>query len=151
MDYCDTVAEKTKNPIAKDLMLMIAKGNAAAYQWMWDFWCFTHAIDDLVDKDTPSEPDRFSKALAGFVTALSVNPFYQANVYQLYPLIISACNRWIDGDRLKHSDNERDKIYSEVVRCGDVDLYIYIAFLIGGWDHMRMCSEKSRLYDKVEV
>jgi len=151
MGYCDNPAEQNKNPLAKDLMMLIANGDAAAFQWMWDFWNFTHAIDDLVDKDVATECNKFAEALAKFVTALSINTFYQRNVFHLYPLIISACNRWIDGDKLKTSDNERDRIHSEVVRCGDVDLYLYIAYLTGGWEHMRICSEKARLYDKVEA
>lgn len=151
MGYCDNIAEQNKNPLAKNLMLMVANGDAAAFQWMWDFWCFTHAIDDLVDKDVPSDCARFAESLAKFVTALSINPFYLRNAFNLHPLIISACNRWVDGDRLKSSQNERDRIYSEVVRCGDIDIYLHIAYLIGGWEHMRMCSEKARLYDKVEA
>ena len=148
--YCDSEAEIKQNPLARQLMMEIANGNQAAFDWMWSFWCFTHLFDDLVDKDKNVKTKDAASTLAYFVSSLSVNPFYLQNAHSLYPLIISACNRWIDGDKLKASEIERDRIHSEVVRCGDVDIYLHIAFLTGGWEHMRKCSENARLYDRFE-
>lgn len=147
-DYGDKEIELRTNPMAKQLMIEVAKGDAAAFQWMWDFWCFTHVIDDLVDKDKPVSGEEAAKALAQFVTALSLNHFYVRNVMSLYPLIVSACNRWVDGDLLDKSEKTKDRIHSEVVRCGDVDIFLHVAFLVGGWDHMRNISMKVRMYDK---
>jgi len=150
MSYCDSTVEQEQNPHAKDLMTLIANGDMAAFNWMWDFWCFTHAIDDVIDKDKPVNSSQMAEALARFVSCLSINPFFLHNSYSLHPLIISACNRWVDGDKLKSSANERDRIHSEVVRCGDIEIYLHAAYLIGGWEHMRKCSNVARLYDKSE-
>lgn len=146
--YGDKPSEQKANPMAKQLMAQVANGNAAAFQWMWDFWCFTHVIDDLVDRDKPLSGAEVAKALAQFVTAFSINPFFVQNAQSLHPLIISACNRWIDGDALDRSANQRDRIHSEVVRCGDIEVYLHVAYLTGGWDHMRNVSMAVRQYDK---
>ncbi len=147
-DYGNKAQELQSNPLAKQLMAEVANGDLSAFQWMWDFWCFTHVIDDLVDKDKPVTGEEAARALAKFVTALSVNPFYVRNVHSLYPLIISACNRWVDGDLLDAADNLRSKTHSEVVRCGDVDVFLHVAYLTGGWDHMRKLSMRVRMYDQ---
>lgn len=146
--YCDKPEEVAANPHAKQLMHEVANGNQAAFEWMWDFWCFTHVIDDLVDADKKLTTAEAAMALAQFVTALSLNPFYIQNVASLYPLIISACNRWIDGDAMDKSGDQRSRIHSEVVRCGDLELFLHIAFLTGGWDHMRKMSGRVRRYDR---
>lgn len=150
MDYCDKPAEAAANPRAKQLMLEVANGNAAAFQWMWDLWCFEHLLDDLVDGDKTVTIAEAARALAQFVTALSVNPFYVQNVSALYPLIVSACARWVDGDALDKSDHEADRIRGEVVRCGDIDVFVHVALLVGGWDHMLAMSCRIRQYDRNE-
>jgi hypothetical protein len=146
--YCDKSDEQQKNPLAKELLAKLANGDDAAFQWMWDFWCFTHMIDDLVDQDKDVTGPEAAKALARFVTALSMNPFYLQNAQSLYPLIISACIRWVDGDILDKSSDHRQRIHSEVVRCGDIDLFLHVALLTGGWDHMKRWSIEMRRYDK---
>lgn len=145
--YCDKPQEIAQNPMARTLMRDIAAGNEAAMQWMWDFWCFTHVLDDLVDKDKSPSTEEVALALAQFVTALSINPFYQQHSASLYPLIMSAINRWIDGDAMDRSENPKRRVHAEVVRCGDIDLFLHIAFLTGGWEHMRALSDRVRSYD----
>lgn len=148
MNYCDSPQEQAENPIAKQAMAEIANGDASAFQWMWDFWCFTHVIDDLVDKDKSVSGEQVAQALVNFVGAMALNPFFLKHACFLHPLIVSCCNRWVDGDLLSKSDNERDRVRSEAVRCGDVDIFLHVAFLTGGWEHMRNMSAKARRYDR---
>ena len=146
MSYCDTEFEQQKNPEARDLMRLIANGNSDAFQWMWSFWSFTHLIDDCVDKDVKVTSSQASNSLAEFVTSLSQNPFFLLNRSYLYPLIISACSRWEIGDDLENGTME-DKVRSQVVRCGDIDIYLGVAFILGGYNHMQECAKKCRSYD----
>ena len=146
MSYCDTECEQQKNPEARDLMRLIANGNSDAFQWMWSFWSFTHLIDDCVDKDVNVTSSQASNSLAEFVTSLSQNPFFLLNKNYLYPLIISACSRWEIGDDLENGTIE-DKVRSQVVRCGDIDIYLGVAFILGGYNHMQECAKKCRSYD----
>jgi hypothetical protein len=137
MDYCDKPEEQSENPLAKSILAQVAHGDPHAFQWMWAFWNFEHVIDDLVDGDKSPTIADVSKSLANFVTALSLNPFYLRHSATLFPLILSACNRWIDGDEIK----------SPAVRCGEIDIFLHVAYLTGGWDHMRAVSPIVRQYD----
>lgn len=146
MDYCDQSSEVSKNPMAKEIMARIANGDAHAFEWMWAFWNFEHVLDDLVDKDKSLTSSDVAGSLVSFVIAMTANPFYTRNSATLLPLIISACNRWVDGDDLATKD-DASKIRAEVVRCGDIDIYLHVAYLTGGWEHMRAVSPLARQYD----
>jgi hypothetical protein len=137
-DYCDKPAEVEENPRAKEILAHIANGDPHAFEWMWAFWNFEHVLDDLVDRDKSPTSADVAGSLAAFVVATTVNPFYVRHGATLLPLIISACNRWVDGDAMKNA----------AVRCGEIDLFLHVAYLTGGWDHMRSVSELTRSYDK---
>jgi len=146
-DYCDTPDEVAKNPEAKKYIALCANGDAQAYDFCWKFWCFTHCIDDLVDKDKFAPPEVIVKSFVGFIDALSMNAFYTKWKFALYPFMIQACARWLDGDALSNSENEEDRIRGEVVRCGDLELYLHVAYIQGGWDYMRSIKDL-RKYDR---
>jgi hypothetical protein len=146
MDYCDTPDELAKNPHAKKWMELAANGDAMAYDFLWRFWCFAHCYDDLLDQGKPVSSDMGVREFMNFFTMISFNPFYQRHKEQLFALITQVCTRWLDGDEWEKSDDRIKRIVSHVVRCGDIDLYMHVAFLTGGWDHMRNLKEL-RIYD----
>jgi hypothetical protein len=146
IDYCDAPDEQQKNPQAKQWLLAVANGDAAAYAFLWRFWCFTHLYDDLVDRDKPVNGEIAARELMGFIHSLSFNPFYLKYRDQLFSLIVQALTRWLDGDEWEKSDDEFKRVASRVVRCGDIDLYMHAAYLTGGWDRMRTLKEL-RSYD----
>jgi hypothetical protein len=146
MSYCDTQIELEANPEAKSLMQFISLGNQDAFRWMWSFWSFTHLIDDSVDKDKKITSEQASESLAEFIEALVQNKFFKQHKAYLYPLIISACSRWFVGDILD-GETQEDRIRSEVVRCGDIDVFLGVAFCLGGFGHMQKCAMNCRSYD----
>jgi hypothetical protein len=146
-DYCDTPDEIAKNPEAKKYIALCANGNPDAFAFGWAFWCFEHCMDDLIDKDKQASAEVIVKSLLSFVDALSNNSFYEKCKTSLYPLIVQACARWLDGDELSRSSNEQDRIRGEVVRCGDIEIFLHIAYLTGGWDYMRSIKQ-IRIYDR---
>ena len=148
--YCDTPDEVAKNPEAKKYITLCANGNALAYDFAWRFWCFTHCIDDLLDGDKKASPEIIVKSFIGFIDILTNNQFYQTHKIGLYPLMAQACARWLDGDALSKSESEEDRIRGEVVRCGDIEIYLHIAYLTGGWDYMRSLKQ-IRTFDKQET
>jgi len=145
-DYCDTPDELEKNPDAKGFMVAAANGDKYAYDFLWRFWCFAHCYDDLLDKGKEVSMEMGVREFVNFFTMISFNPFYQRHKEQLYALIIQVCTRWLDGDEWEKSPDKIKRIVSHVVRCGDVDLYMHVAFLTGGWDHMRTLTSMRR-YD----
>jgi hypothetical protein len=148
MDYCDKPDEKDKNPDAKRHFKEIANGNDDAFAFCWTVWNFTHVIDDLVDRDRPVSIEDAAKWTVHLIVTLSVNPFYISNTISLLPHIVSMFNRWVDGDQWAKSDDKDKQSVSRVLRCGDIDMYLHVAYLIGGWDHMRAMSD-ARTYDSV--
>lgn len=152
IDYCDTPDELAKNPEAKMWIEKASNGDPDAYDFLWRFWCFLHCYDDLLDRDKPVHLDMGVREFMNFFTMISYNKFYQKHKDQLYALIIQVCNRCLDGDEWENSKDQMKRICSHVVRCGDIDLYMHVAFLTGGWDHMRNLKDL-RTYDsnKIEI
>lgn len=140
MDYCATPDELRENPDAPALFLKIAAGNDAALRFMWALWCFTHMFDDLVDKDKPVAQAVAGRELVRFVEQIALNPFFRNHATTLTTLLVSAINRWVLGDEMAMSDDAGKRTMARSVRCGDIDVYLHIAYLVGGWDHMRAMS-----------
>ena len=145
-DYCDSPDEQAKNPRTKHDFAKIANGDRFAYDFLWQFWTFAHCYDDLIDRDKPVDPETAVRTFIRFFTMLTHNPFWDKHKYALFPLVINMATRNLDGDEWSKSDDETKRAAANIVRCGDVDLYLYVAFLTGGWDHMRAVRDV-RNYD----
>lgn len=128
------------------IFIELAHGNKEAFEFMWVFWKFTHTYDDLVDRDRPVGNQLAAQRLGEFITEISFNTFYQTHKLQLHGLIIQALTRWIDGDTWEKSESPLHRAWSSPVRCGDVDMFMHIAYLCGGWSHLRAMA-KHRRYD----
>lgn len=144
MDYCSKPEEIAQNPEALGLMMLIAKGNDAAFDFIWRCWNFFHLLDDLIDKDKPVTIEEASRELFLFTQTIAMNPFFQGNKYALLPMILNACNGWVAGEEA----SENNKQYAPVLKCSDFNIYSHVAFLVGGWEHMREVDAKFRTYDK---
>lgn len=138
-DYCASDSERAKNPEAYEHLAAISKGDAHALKFMRVLWNFEHVYDDLVDGAKVST-ETAAKWLTHLLEEVTFNPFYLAHAKTLLPFIVSAADRWVAGDELPAP--ERD-----FVKCGDVDLYLIVAYLVGGWDHMR-AMKSARTYDR---
>jgi len=145
--YCATQSELDKNPSARKWIKRISNGDSHAEDFAWNFWCFMHVFDDLIDKDVQVLPETAVAEFARFFTAICYNPFFLRHRDQLYPLIISLCNRCVCGDEWESCNDEEKRKLARVVRCGDLDIFFHIAFLTGGWNLMRELKDM-RNYDK---
>lgn len=144
MDYCSKPEEVAQNPQAFNLLMLIANGNDAAFNFVWRCWNFFHLLDDLIDKDKPVTIQEASRELFLFTQEIALNPFFQANKHSLLSMILNACNGWIVGEEA----SEDNKQYAPVLKCSDFNIYSHVAFLVGGWEHMRQVDSKFRSYDK---
>ena len=146
LDYCDAPDEVEKNPHIKTELRVLSNGNAAAFDFMWAMWNWSHVIDDLVDRDKEVGVENAAKYFVSILNVVSFNKFYQDNSCYLFGLIASMFNRWCDGEEFEKSGDALKQAQSHVIKCGDLDLYIGVAYLTGGWDHVRRCKE-FRTYD----
>ena len=146
MDYCDAADEVAKNPNIKRELQVLSNGNADAFRFMWTMWNWSHVIDDLVDRDKEAGVENAAKYFILITQELSFNKFYKDNAGYLFGLITSMFNRWCDGEEFEKSDDRLKQAQSHVIKCGDLELYLGVAHLTGGWDHVRKCKE-FRTYD----
>ena len=144
LGYCDKPQELEKNPDAWKHIRRITEKNPDAFQFCKAMWNFEHVYDDLVDGEKVSTEDA-AKALNDFIIALTCNQFFLSNAASLVTMLVSCINRWVDGDEW---DARGEKEASRFIRCGEIDLFLHVAYLIGGWDHMR-ANKDVRGYDKV--
>lgn len=145
--YIETPQEQAENPDAMKWLRFVANGDAAAFDFLVTVWNWNHVLDDLVDRDKPVTQETVARSVLELVRVLSFNEFYQKNSAYLFALITSMVNRWLDGDEWERSDDPMKRAYAPVVRCGDVDFVLGVAYLTGGWEHLRACKE-ARSYDK---
>ena len=124
----------------------IANGNQQAFSFMWSMWNWSHVIDDLVDQDKPVGVENAAQYFIRMANELTFNPFYIRNNEYLFSLVVSMFNRWCDGEEWENSDSLTKQTASHVIKCGDIELYLGVAYLTGGWEHVRACKE-ARSYD----
>jgi hypothetical protein len=141
-----TPQERAENTEALGWLRTIAAGNAAAHEFLLVMWNWTHVLDDLVDGDKPVTIDTAAQWFIELVRVLTFSSFFRDNAPFLFGLVQSMVQRWVAGEKWKDSPNEDERRASAVVRCGDVDLYLGVAYLVGGWEHARACAG-ARSYD----
>jgi hypothetical protein len=148
--YCGKIKEICKNPDASKWIELAANGDQSAHDFGWSFWCFMHVFDDLIDKDVEVSKEDAVEEFSKFFSTICYNQFFNRYKDQLFPMIISLCNRCVCGDEWENSSDQEKRKLARVVRCGDIDIFFHIAFLTGGWKLMRMLKDM-RTYDKEGV
>lgn len=136
-DYCAAPDELAKHPHMRERMAMAANGNADAFAFLWRWWNFAHVFDDLIDRDKPITPEEAMRELVAFVCELAFNEFFRANRHQLFALMTQIGATVLDADELAASDQPEARALAPCIGPGDADLLLHVAYLTGGWDHMR--------------
>lgn len=137
--YTDSAHEQQKNPHAYGWIDAVCCGDPNAKRFCLAVWSFTHLYDDLVDRDRPVTARQAAAELSTLLQEVALNPFFVAHAPQLLALMQSALFRWGHADELESGGDALQAARAAVVRCGDVDLYLYVAYLLGGSDHMNAC------------
>jgi len=120
-----------------------AGGNHNAVVFITAFHAYCHAIDDLVDGDVPFTPEAFLDVMMQ-ANSLYSTPFYIENWFRLQPVIAQITSTYADSVAWEKSDEEWKRQTSDVLRlCGN-DMIIQVAWIIGGYKHMRAISLKMR-------
>lgn len=124
-------------------------GSTEAVEFLLLISEITEVWDDLIDRDVPVPDERIHTAFMKAMLVLPVHPFYMKHRAYLWPLMNQAVNSWLDANELvKQGDNGRR--YAFVVRNMDIQIAQAIAYLTGGWDHMRRVSAEMWTYFGVE-
>jgi hypothetical protein len=103
-----------------------AGGNHNAVVFITAFHAYCHAIDDLIDGDVAFSPEAIE------------------NWFRLQPVIAQITSTYADSVAWEKADEEWKRQTADVLRlCGN-DMIIQVAWIIGGYKHMRAISLKLR-------
>lgn len=100
--------------------------------------------DDLIDKDKAVSDETVNRVFINLMFWLPQNTFFTAHKTYLMPLVMTCINAWMDSNDLAQSKTERDLHTAWYLKQMGVELYGAVAFLIGGFDHMRSVSAEMR-------
>lgn len=141
MNYSDPSNHRRNHLQAKSWFTMLAKGDAQVFDLCWSTYQFSQMLDDLVDGDKPVTHADAAKATLELFTTLLLNPFVIQHRQILWGGLSTAVMRWLDGDEWENSSDPEKRALAPAVRCGDIDFWLLVARLHGGWNHERALKE----------
>jgi hypothetical protein len=100
--------------------------------------------DDLVDKDKEVKGDDINRVFLNLMFFMPQNPFFERNKGYLLPVMMTCINAWLDSNDLQKSPVKRDLQAAWWLKQMGVELYGSVAFLMGGFSHMREISLEAR-------
>jgi hypothetical protein len=125
----------------------LTRGNADAERFVAAFVEHCHMLDDLVDRDNPCDDERMIASEIRWVMELTGNPFFLANRAFLVPLIVQGFNAWLDSNDWQQSDDPQKQRDADVLKGLYHEVIYQVAFLCGGWDHLRSITSTYRNYN----
>lgn len=138
MTYTEQTGEAAK---CGEWFRALAAGNHYAEGWLWAFWNFSQVFDDLIDGDRAVTQAQAARALADWWTACSLNPWFLAHAGQLWLPVTQSIERWLTADEWARGRNSQRKADAHVLRHGDLEVCLAVAFITGGWEHALKCRE----------
>ena len=127
----------------EEILTAAANGNGDALRFLVAYARRAHWVDDLRDEERRPLPDWLAAAEADWLLTLSGNPFFLAHRAQLVPVMLLGLNAWADSHHLPAP--ERD-----VVKGFWHETVWLVAWLTGGWEHLRKVTAQFREYDHEE-
>lgn len=100
-----------------------------AHDWLMSLWNAIQVFDDMADGDAPDRENLIA-AIADTLCNMPINPFFQAHMGVLVPLMAVAILKWKAAD-----DAEREGQCSEmsfVWRAGFYDIVLAVVQLVHG-------------------
>jgi hypothetical protein len=126
--------------------LRIANDDADAARFLRAFVAHCHMLDDVIDRDAVVDDERLIQSEAAMLLQMG-NPFFQKHATLLIPLIINGYNAWLDANRMEKSPDENVARAADVVKGFYHEVCWQVAFICGGWAHMRNVTRTLREYD----
>lgn len=88
-----------------------------AYQWLFLYRHFCHALDDVIDIPERRADNEFILMTFNKALDLYSHPFYQSHVGRLYSVVKIIHNTYADSVIWEQSKIEWQKTYADVIRC----------------------------------
>jgi len=126
---------------------LVTKGNELAERFVIAFVAYCHMLDDVIDKDNPIDDERLIAENIRFLNEMLINPWVRENQALLWPLIITSFNSWLDANDWEFNDLKEKRRDADVIKGMYHEVVWFVAYLCGGWEHLRTITSKYREYD----
>ena len=108
-------------------------------------WC--HDMDDFIDGDKKIPTDEIIGTQLQLMYVFTRNEFWQHNQDSLMPLIHNSAMTFLESERLSEDNDIQKRLASQLLKSQYQDIFYYVAYLVGGWEHSKQMSIKYRDYD----
>jgi hypothetical protein len=137
----------------RDAMLSAwMKGDQSAVRFILQLGDVAELWDDLIDQDKPwPAADRVNRVFITALFELTGNRFFTENATYLRPLMFAGLNAWLDSVELEQAEDSWSKTWAYVLRDWYAELVPACAFLVGGFEHMRLVSLEARRFLQAET
>lgn len=129
----------------RDLALEVAKGDAAAAEFMLQMCRVMHLWDDLIDKDKAVSDAQINEAFQLALVDIPRNPFYARNFTALNTLVQTAITNWHVATRMEREGGDYEKSIAFILRSSYMDLFTQVAQIVGGPEWAVEMAHKTRL------
>lgn len=119
-------------------------GNASALSLLSILMDTVETWDDLIDKDKPVEETDINRVFINLLFFLPQNEFFEKNKAYLMPVIMTCINAWLDSNAMQKSHLKHERMWAWALKQMGVELYGAMAFLTGGFAHMREIADEIR-------
>jgi hypothetical protein len=126
-------------PDEEQFLTEVLLGNRDAVRFCSCLFHVSQVIDDLIDQDKQITARDIERSYWDAMIEIPSNPFYQRHIQTLVPLMQTAFNDWLDANDLEYSDDHGKNI-AFVLRDSVGSIACQVAYLVGGFDHMRSVS-----------
>lgn len=127
------------------LRVQACAGDVHALQFLASVMDVVEIWDDLVDRDKPVTESEINAAFVSLLLVLPQNPFFERNKQFLLPVMTMCVNAWFDANALEKSNDTRLQQSAWWLKQMGVELYPAVAYVVGGFDHMRKISQEARV------
>ena len=152
-DYASTPKELAKTGRALIMIREIAckekneQRRNALFECGWSFWNFCQIWDDLIDGEKFDAQEKLLaiKGMQKFVLALLENPIYRENANGFKALFVTAISRDIASVEFANSKDPKERGLAPAIRCGDIDIMVFLAHIAGDFEFAQEMSSKQKL------
>lgn len=129
----------------------ISKGDLEAAALLRTLYWFFQKEDDFIDRDKPVKPEDSAIVNLQLIEVVGSNGFYHKHRAFLWPLFVSSALAHVASEDFKTRPDVVDKIASQVLKSGYVDIFLGIAYCAGGWSHALAMQRLYRDYHYDQV
>lgn len=135
---------------ARKWNIELCKGNQSAMHFCDLWYRYCHGIDDLIDTLRDGRPRMSKDQMVGlfFQAALLYgSEFFVNNRDALLPIVLLVTNTYRDSIAWEHASTSHLRQMADIFRtCGN-EMYVMVALICGGEEHMRTMSMKIKERD----